>query len=185
MPATILQKKTPIEWQIRYHFCVILQGFYSEYWKKYNSDSQYILLGIQTLLHIYQIGWARGYSIRRILILCKNAQMYFFEYLSQWNHMGIPLRIQDLLIFIYDHVLFDEEVVIERLATKNQMKYSYSIESIDSSNPINWSPKYEISLHELTIILTKPPKMVEKPTVKKFETFYNILLKDQNANHNS
>lgn len=152
MPATILQKKTPVEWQIRYHFCLVLQSFYSEYWKTYHSDSQHLLLGIQTLLHIYQIGWARGYSIRRILVLCKNAQMYYFEYLSQWSHMGIPLRIQDLLIFIYDHVLFEDQ------------------EETILSNP--WLPCYKDALDELTTILKLPPNPVEKPALRIFETFY-------------
>jgi len=104
-------------------------------------------------MHIYQIGWARGYSIRRILILCKNAQMYFFEYLSQWNHMGIPLRIQDLLIFIYDHVLFEDKEEEAIIITP-------------------WLPCYKDALDELTIILKMPPKLAEKPSLRMFQTFY-------------
>ena len=115
-----------------------------------NHNEQHLLLGVQTLLHVYQIGWSRRYSVQRILILCLNAQMYFFEYLSQWNKMVLPLRTQDMLIFIYDHVFIDEDREV--------------------STP--WNPDYETCLNHLTIILKKLPKLVQKPTVRMFEKIF-------------
>jgi len=145
---------TPLseKWQIQYHFCCLIDDFYSEFRKKKEKKpellhSLHLLLGVQTLLHVYRIGWSRGYSIRPILILCKNAQMYFFEYLNQWNNMGLPLRTNEMLIFIYDRVL---------------EKQDYSIAPIQNVES-------ESALDDLALILNHLPDIESKTTVRTFE----------------
>jgi len=141
------------KWCIEYHFCLLLDGFYSEFRAKKQAEKQstwlnslHLLLGVQTLLHVYRVGWSRGYAIRPILVMCKNAQMYFFEYLTQWRNMGLPLRSSEMLVFIYDRVLEGPE-----------------------SKSVAWNPEWEPWLDHLSVVLHDLPSVDSKTTVHFFE----------------
>ena len=170
MPAIILQRVVPDPALIEYQFCLLLDGFYAEFRKRKAKgaewlDSLHLLLGVQTLLHVYRVGWSRGYAIRPILVLCKNAQMYFFEYLSQWNDMGLPLRHSDMLVFIYDRVLDGtrSDSVVCGLQRSNLEKPSG-----EESFPKNMEPLLE----RLGIILANLPDIEAKTNVRTFEKIF-------------
>jgi hypothetical protein len=160
MPAIVLQRVVPD--QIEYHFCELLDGFYSEFRKRKDKgaewlDSLHLLLGVQTLLHVFRVGWSRGYAIRPILVLCKNAQMYFFEYLLQWHDMGLPLRHSDMLVFIYDRVL--DGTRSDSVAGKPS----------GESHGKNMDPP---TLDRLGMILANLPDIDSKTNVRTFEKIF-------------
>lgn len=173
MPAIVLQRVIPDQPQIEYHFCLLLDGFYTEFRKRKVKgaewlDSLHLLLGVQTLLHVFRVGWSRGYAIRPILVLCKNAQMYFFEYLLQWHDMGLPLRHSDMLVFIYDRVL--DGTRSDSVAGK----YFCGLQRSNLEKPSGEShgKNMEAVLDRLGIILRNLPDIDSKTHVRSFEKIF-------------
>jgi hypothetical protein len=174
MPAIILQRVVPDPDLIEYQFCLLLDGFYTEFRKRKAKgaawlDRLHLLLGVQTLLHVYRVGWSRGYAIRPILVLCKNAQMYFFEYLSQWNDMGLPLRHSDMLVFIYDRVL--DGTRSDSIVWKSDgglQRSNLEKQSGEDSSPKNM----ESIIDRLGIILANLPDIEAKTSVRTFEKIF-------------
>ena len=89
----------------RHAFAHLLHQLYEEMDRRDIRDRELLMLGAQILVHVFRVSCARGHDLKAAAYQCKEANVYFFEYMQQMEDSGLSLEHGKMASFIYDKVL--------------------------------------------------------------------------------